>query len=138
MNNMKQPGFWKKGRLEQKRFYSIKLKLSTNIITFVFGLLTAALILLPLILLIIQSLKIYSYNGKILIPYFTFLWILLAVFNGLSNYFTVKLAQSMNKDMISMQEIKTKFIFFYQVLNPGFALATIFIIGFIMLKVLGG
>ena len=58
------------------------------------------------------------------------------LFNGLSNYFTVKLAQAYNKDMDSLQEIKAKYIFYYQILNIGFGIFSLIVIIFFGLGIL--
>lgn len=128
MDNVKQPSAWKKGKLEHNKFYDIKLNRKTNFITFTFGLITGAVLLLPLFLLLFQFLKVYGYDNTFFLLFIILIWILIMLFNGLSNYFTVKLAQAYNKDMINLQAIKPKYIFLYQTLNIGFALASLFII----------
>lgn len=131
---VKQPNFWVRGKIEQRKFYEITLSTKTNIITFLFGLIAGALIILPFGLMVIQFLMIYGYDFSILTLYLTIIWVLIMLFNGLSNYFTVKLAQSYNKDMITLQAIKPKYIFFYQIFNFGFGFVSLFIIIFFGLR----
>lgn len=139
MNNKfnKEPNFWIKGKLEQRKFYEIKLKRSTNIGTFIFGLLLAVIIILPFGLMIYQYLIIYGYNLRIFIAYLLLIWLGLMLFNALSNYFTVKLAQAASKEMINLQEINANYIFWYQLLNIGFGLITLFLLVFFGINVLG-
>lgn len=137
-NNFKrEPNFWIKGKLEQRKFYDIKLNRSTNIWTFILGLLLAVIIILPFGLMIYQYLIIYGYNLRIFIVYLLLIWIGLMFFNALSNYFTVKLAQSASKEMINLQQINANYIFWYQLLNIGFGLITLFLLIFFGINVIG-
>lgn len=129
--------FWMRGKLEQKKFYDIQLKRSTNIITFLLGLIFGALLLLPFGLMVFQYLMIYGYDMSIFVLYLTIIWVLIMIFNGLSNYFTVKLAQAYNKDMVNLQAIKPKYIFFYQIFNFGFGFISLLIIVFFGLRLIG-
>ncbi|MFA7434751.1 MAG: hypothetical protein WC006_00115 [Bacilli bacterium] len=128
--NYKEPNFWIRGKLEQRKFYDIKLNTKTSIITFIAGLLFGAVIILPFGLMLFQFIMIFGYNLSIFVLYLTIIWILMMLFNGFSNYFTVKLAQAYNKDMNTLQELEPRYIFFYQILNFGFGLFSLFIIVF--------
>lgn len=134
-DNSKNQNFWIIGRNEQKKFYDIKLTTKTNIITFIGGLLLGAIIILPFGLMVFQYIQIYNYKA-IFSFYILLIWILLMLFNGLSNYFTLKLAQAYNKDMDSLQEIKAKYIFYYQILNIGFGIFSLIVIIFFGLGIL--
>lgn len=127
-NEKKQPNFWVRGKQDQMKFYDIKLNRKTNIITFLFGLISGALLLLPFGIMIYQYLLIYSYTITAFPLYITIVWILIMIFNGISNYMTVKLAQVYNKDMQNLQEIDAKNIFWYQIFNPGFAFISFLLI----------
>lgn len=130
----KEPNFWVKGKLQQAKFYDIKLGLKTNIITFVAGFILGALMVLPFALMLLQFLMLNGYDLSIFVIYLTIIWILMMLFNGFSNYFTVKIAQAYNKDMLSLQEIETKYIFFYQIFNFGFGIVSLFLIVFFGLR----
>lgn len=133
----KEPNFWLRGKIEQRKFNDINLNKKTNILTFIFGLLMGALILLPFGIMLLQHIIIFGYDLSIFVLYLTIIWILMMIFNGLSNYFTVKLAQAYNKDMINLQDITPKYIFFYQILNFGFGLFSLFIIVFVGIRLIG-
>lgn len=135
-DGIREPNFWIRGKTEQRKFYDIKLKTKTNVITFIAGLLFGGILIFPFGLMLFQYIEVYGYDMSIFVLYLTIIWILMMVFNGLSNYFTVKVAQSYNKDMISLQQIKPKYIFFYQLLNFGFGLFSLFIIVFFGIQLL--
>ncbi len=140
MNNdvkVKKPNFWIRGKLENKKFYEIKLTWKTNVLTFVLGLVLAVIVVLPLVFMIYQYLFIFGYNLKIFFLYLTIIWIVLMIFNGLSNYFTVKFAQSANKDIVNLQAIKAGEIFFYQIFNFGFGVISLLLILFFGFNILG-
>lgn len=129
--NEKSPNFWSLGKQETKKFYDIELSPSVNIKSFIIGLLLAAVLILPLGILIFQYLMIYGYKGVFNI-YLLFIWVGLLLFNGLSNYFSVKIAQAYDINNHLLQTIKGKYVFFYNCLNIGFAVFT-----FILIVVLG-
>ncbi|MDD3106881.1 MAG: hypothetical protein PHP65_03660 [Bacilli bacterium] len=137
MNDQRQPNFWLRGRRETKKFYEIRLNRSTSFSTFIFGFLIAALLIFPIGLLIYQFLAIYGYNLSIFGVYLILIWLTLMLFNGLSNYLTVKIAQSSAKEMRNLQEIEAEYIFWYQLLNIGFGLFSLIIIVFSAIQILG-
>jgi magnesium-transporting ATPase (P-type) len=137
MNDQRQPNFWLRGRRETKKFYEIRLNRSTSFSTFIFGFLIAALLIFPIGLLIYQFLAIYGYNLSIFGVYLILIWLTLMLFNGLSNYLTVKIAQSSAKEIRNLQEIEAEYIFWYQLLNIGFGLFSLIIIVFSAIQILG-
>ncbi|MGD9886824.1 MAG: hypothetical protein AB7T03_02530 [Bacilli bacterium] len=137
MDNQNQPNFWLRGKRETKKFYDIRLNRFTSVKTFVFGFLLAAIIILPIAILIYQFLVIFGYNLTIFGLYLTLIWIALMFFNGLSNYLTVKIAQASVKDMINLQAIEANYIFWYQLLNIGFGVFSLIIIVVSAIQVLG-
>lgn len=136
-DRIKEQNFWQRGKSEQSKFYDIKLKTKTSVITFIFGLLLGAVIILPFGIMMLQYLVMFGYDLSIFVFYLTIIWVLMMAFNGLSNYFTVKLAQAYNKDMINLQDIKPKYIFFYQIFNFGFGLVSLFVIVFFGVRLIG-
>lgn len=136
-DRVKEQNFWQRGKSEQSKFYDIKLKTKTSVITFIFGLLLGAVIILPFGIMMLQYLVMFGYDLSIFVFYLTIIWVLMMAFNGLSNYFTVKLAQAYNKDMINLQDIKPKYIFFYQIFNFGFGLVSLFVIVFFGVRLIG-
>ncbi|HNZ50708.1 MAG TPA: hypothetical protein PK087_05100 [Bacilli bacterium] len=137
MDNQKQPNFWLRGKRETKKFYEIRLNRSTSIATFIFGFLLAAVIVLPIGILIYQFLVIFGYNLAVFGLYLTLIWLALMFFNGLSNYLTVKIAQASVKDMLNLQAIEAGYIFWYQLLNIGFGLFSLIIIIISAIQILG-
>jgi|SRR5690554_2994681 len=132
--NKKEPNFWVRGKRETKNFYAIQLHPAINIKSFIFGLLFAAVIIVPFGIMVFQYLMIYAYLGAFRI-YLLIIWLGLLLFNGLSNYFTVKIAQAYDVDNHRLQAINAKYIFLYNCLNIGFAIFTLFIIIFLGLAV---
>lgn len=136
-NYHREPNFWIRGRRENKKFYEINLKRITELKTFVFGLLLSSLLILPIGLMLYQYIVIYGYDAGSFGIYLTVVWIAIMLFNGLSNYITVKICQSLVKDMDNLQKIEAGYIFLYQILNPIFGLVTLIIIVFGAISILG-
>lgn len=136
-NNLDNINFWKRGKIEQANFYSINLKRKTNLISFIFGLVFSAILLLPFIFMLIQFAVVFSYNFSFFVLYLTVAWVLLMIFNGLSNYITVKIAQASVKDMVNLQAIKPKYILLYQCLNIGFGIVSLILIVIFGIRLLG-
>jgi len=138
MNDLnRQPNFWARGKREQKKFYDIKLNRSTNIKTFIFGFLISLIIMFPFAYMIYQYLIIFGYNRSIFGVYLAFFWVALMIFNGLSNYLTVKMAQSSAKDIINLQAIEARYILIYQMLNIGFGMFSLIIIIIFGVQIIG-
>lgn len=116
------PNLWKKGKRQQKIFYDINLKRSTSMKTFIFGLLITAIIALPFALALYQYLDVYKWNVQAFRIFLLIAWVLILLVNGLSNFFTVKLAKAYNPEMDNLMELDEYAILFYQTLNPGFAI----------------
>ena len=55
---MNRKNLWSKGKEETKKFYEIKLNRSTNIITFIFGLVVTVIIIFPFAALLLEILEI--------------------------------------------------------------------------------
>jgi len=128
--------FWVRGKIDQHKFYDIKLKTKTNFITFLFGLIVGGLLVLPFCLLVYQYFYLYRYNMSSLPLYFTLFWIIIMFFNAISNYLTVKLAQAYNKDMENLQELSAKHIFLYQLFNFKFGIVVLLFILLFALRAL--
>ncbi|HOE06757.1 MAG TPA: hypothetical protein PLQ99_03580 [Bacilli bacterium] len=119
---MNRKNLWSKGKEETKKFYEIKLNRSTNIITFIFGLVVTVIIIFPFAALLLEILEINWYKPQAIITFLSFAWGLLMISNGLSNFFTVKLAKCYARDMLELQAIDEYAILFYQCLNIGFGI----------------
>jgi len=132
--NEKTPNFWTRGKRETKKFYQIELRGSVNIKSFIFGLLLAVAVILPGAIMLFQYLMIYGYRG-VFEFYLLLSWFGLLLFNGLSNYFTVKIAQAYEPDNARLQAISAKHVFLYNLLSIGFAILSLFILIFVGLFV---
>jgi hypothetical protein len=128
---------FKEGKTELRKYYSIRLKTSTNFISFFLGFLIAVVIVLPIALMLAQGLMLYGYNTIYAIIFMLLIWLGLLLFNGISNYLTVVISKSLEKDLLELQKIKAKPIFFYQVSNFGFAIFSLIIIIFVAIQIIG-
>lgn len=128
---------WKTGKRDIKKFYEVKLKRSTNIKTFLFGILITLIIMLPLALLLVQFYKAYIYNLNLRMLFLLIGWIMVWFCNGLSNYFTVKLAKKYFKEEPKLQNLDEVAILYYETLNPGFIIFTFFLLIFVFLGLMG-
>ena len=77
--------------------------------------------------MLFQYLMIYGYLGVFRI-YMLISWLGLLLFNGLSNYFTVKIAQAYQPDNKRLQDISAKHVFLYNLLSIGFAIFALIVI----------
>lgn len=127
MNNQ---SLWSRGKEHTKKFYDIKLNRSTNIITFLFGLVVTVIIIFPFAALLLGVLEMNWYKPQAIIFFLSIAWGLLMLSNGLSNFFTVKLAKCYARDMFELQAIDENAILFYQCLNIGFGAFTLGILIF--------
>ena len=91
-------GLWRKGKNDIKKFYDIKFNKSTNIKTLVFGIIITAVLIIPFASLLIQFFQAYYYNLKVCLVILLIGWILLWLCNGMSNYFSIKLAKLYYKE----------------------------------------
>ena len=89
----KEVGLWRKGKQDIKKYYEVKLKKSTSIKTFLFGVLLTLILILPIALLLLQIFKAYIYNLDVVLFIVVLALVLVWFCNGLSNYFTVKLTK---------------------------------------------
>ena len=116
----KEKSLWRVGKDDYKKFMSIRLSRKTNILSFLFGILFAAIIVLPYTFLIFQIVELFWFSRQALILFLSIAWGLIMIANGLSNYITVKIVKSYDKDLIDIQALDDKAIWFYHTLNPGF------------------
>lgn len=128
---------WKKGKQDIKKFYDVKLKRSTNIKTFLFGVLLTIICILPFALLLIQFFKAYVYNLNLVLLFALIAWVMLWVCNGVSNYFTIKLAKLYFSEDPKLNSVDEIAVLFYETLNPGFIIFTLFILVFVFIGIVG-
>lgn len=119
---------WRKGKQEIKKFYDIKFNKSTNIKTLLFGILITAIIIIPFATILIQIFKAYFYQLNVCMFLVLIGWMMLWLCNGLSNFFTVKLAKIYYKENPKLQNLDEMAILFYETLNPGFIIFTFFVL----------
>lgn len=124
----KEVSLWRKGKNDIKRYYEVKLKKSTSIKTFLFGVLLTLIIVLPIALLLLQIFKAYIYNLNIVLFVVVLALVLVWFCNGLSNYFTVKLTKLYFKEDNKLQSLDEVAILFYETLSPGFIIFTLAIL----------
>ena len=124
----KNVSLWRKGKQDIKKYYEVKLKKSTSIKTFLFGILLTLIIVLPIALILLQVFKAYIYNLNIVLFVVILALVLLWFCNGLSNFFTVKLTKNYFKEDNKLQGVDEVAILFYETLNPGFIIFTLFIL----------
>lgn len=118
--NNQNVSLWKKGKQDIKKFYEIKFNKSTNVKTLVFGILITAVIIIPFATILIQILQAYVYQLNLCMFLMLIGWIMLLICNGLSNYFSIKLAKLYYKENPKLQNIDEMAVMFYETLNPGF------------------
>ena len=126
--NNKKISTWRKGKRDLKTFYDVNLKRSTNIKTFLFGILLTFVIIFPFALILIQFYKAYIYNLNLTMLILTIGWVLIWLCNGLSNYFTIKLAKLYFKEDPKLQSVDEYAVFVYETFNPGFIIFSLVII----------
>ena len=124
----KEVGLWRKGKQDIKKYYEVKLKKSTSIKTFLFGVLLTLILILPIALLLLQIFKAYIYNLDVVLFIVVLALVLVWFCNGLSNYFTVKLTKLYFKEDNKLQALDEVAILFYETLSPGFIIFTLFIL----------
>lgn len=116
---------WKQGKVDIVKYYELKMKRSTNIKSFLFGILLTLLVLLPFLLVLIQVFKVYVYNMTFRFIILGLAWIMLMFANGLSNYFMVKLSKLYYPENPNLMILNTKAILIYESFNIGFGIFTI-------------
>lgn len=136
MLNEKQSSLWTYGKKEYKKFMNIKLKRKTSTLSFLYGILLTAIPLLPLAWLLFEIIEIKWYNPNTVYIFLSIAWVMFMFANGLSNYITVKIVKSYEKEMDNVQQINEKAIFFYQSLNIGFGIFILFVLIFILVEAL--
>ena len=111
---------WRTGKDDHKKFMSIRLSRKTNIVSFLLGILFTAIIILPSTFIVFQVVEIYWFSRRALVLFLSIAWGLLMIANGLSNYITIKIVKAYNTDLVDIQALDDKAIWFYHTLNPGF------------------
>ena len=76
------------------------------------------------LLILIQFFSVYYYNPSIKLFLIVIAWALLLLCNGLSNYFSIKLAKLYYKESPKLQSVDEWAVLFYETLNPGFIIFT--------------
>jgi len=127
---------WRKGKNDIKKFYDIKFNKSTNIKTLVFGIIITAVLIIPFASLLIQFFQAYYYNLNVCLVILLIGWILLWLCNGLSNYFSIKLAKLYYKENPKLQSLDEGAVLFYETLNPGFIFFTFCVLLFLFFGLL--
>lgn len=122
---------WRRGKQDIKKFYDIKFNRSTNFKTLVFGILITTVIIIPFVAILFQLLRSYIYNLNVCMLIMLVGWVLLLICNGLSNYFSIKLAKIYYKENPKLESIDAMAVFFYETLNPGFIIFTFAVLMFL-------
>lgn len=133
----KDVSLWRKGKQDIKKFYDIKFKKSTNIKTLIYGILITAIIIIPFALILMQIYKAYVYHLNVSMFVMLIGWVMLWICNGLSNLFTIKLSKLYYKENPKLEAIDEIAVFFYETLNPGFMIFTLFVIIFVFFALVG-
>ena len=139
MNNTlvpKEKSLWKAGRDDYKKFMKIRLSRKSNIISFLFGILLTAIIVLPFTFVIFQIVELYWFSRKTMILFLAIAWGLLMIANGLSNYITIRMVKAYNTDLVDIQNLDDKAIWFYHTLNPGFGIFMLIVMIFFWVSAL--
>lgn len=119
---------WKKGKIDTKKYYNLKLNRATDIKSLLFGMLLALIVILPFLLILIQVFNVFYYHLTVQSILMIVAWLMLLIANGLSNMFMVKLAKNYFPEYPQLMEIDEKAIFVYQTFNLGFAIFTLILI----------
>ena len=134
MNNMitpKEKPLWRTGRDDHKKFMSIRLSRKTNIVSFLFGILLTAIIILPSTFIIFQVVELFWFSRSSMVLFLAIAWALLMIANGLSNYITIRIVKAYNRDLTDIQALDDKAIWFYHTLNPGFGIFMLIVMVFL-------
>ena len=132
----KDKSLWRTGKDDYKKFMSVRLSRKTNALSYLFGLLFTAVIILPFTFIIFQIVELYWFSYKTMLLFLAFAWGLLMIANGLSNYISVKMVKAHNTDMSDIQSLDDKAIWFYQTLNPGFGIFILVVMVFLWVSTL--
>lgn len=131
-------GIWRTGKEESKRFLNIPIGKKKEITSYIYGLLLAAAILAPFVLLAYQVFDLYKYSLSIIVAFLVFVWVALILFSALSNWITVLIVKAWLPEDVEVQKTNTSAIFVYQLLNPGFAAFALIIIMIFVFAALNG
>jgi hypothetical protein len=128
---------WKKAKQTQLDFYNLKISSKTNILGTILALLGSVLIILPLALILIQTIFIYGYHRSILFICLFFIWVGIMLFNGILNYLTIRFSKSLERNNPGLQALEEKHVFYYQCLNPIIAVISLILIIFFAYQIGG-
>lgn len=129
----KKMGLWRFGKSQYKQFTNYHVKRTTFIKTTVFGILISLLVLLPFILVLIALYKVFAYNPFWKIGIMVAVYLLLLIYNGISNYYTVQITKKYITDDEKLQKFDAWAICYYNILNPLFMIFAFFIIIFLLI-----
>ena len=116
------------GKQNIKQYYEIKMKKWSDWRLLFESIILTLVIFLPIILMYIQLFYIYGYNVYSIIIISVIGWILLMLFNGVSNAFQIIFVKHVYKDNKLAQEFNPLAVFIYQSTNIGFAIFTFVLI----------
>lgn len=133
-NDYSNRSLWSTGKSEFKKFMKIKFKKSTSNKAFIWGIVLTAIPVLPLAWTLFEIIEVYWYNPNTVYLFLAIAWALFMFCNGLSNYITIRMLKKYEPDMVDLQMIKDKAVFFYQTLNPGFGIFIFIIFVFLLVS----
>ncbi len=115
--------YFRIGKEHYRTFCELKLKRKTNVKSIFLGLFLTAVLIIPLAIFAFQFIELYWYkNPETMFIFLSIAFALFMLCNGISNYITVKAVKLVEPDMDNLQALDEWAIFFYQFLNPWFAL----------------
>lgn len=118
----------KQGKIDNKKYYELKIKKSIDLKALFMGLLLTLILFIPIILLLVQLFYLYAYNPSYRSILIIAAWIILMLCNGTSNFISLKIVKAYLPDDLKIQCLNEKAIFVYQSTNIGFAIFTLVII----------
>lgn len=135
-NEEKKKSLWRTGKENTKKFYEVKTKKSTEIKSFLAGILLTFIVICPILLILITLFKAFYYDPRIKLLLISIAWGLLLLCNGLSNMFTVKVTKKYFPQDPKLMSVDEMSILFYQTFNIGFIFFTLVILIFVAIGVL--
>lgn len=126
---------WKKGKIDIRNFYEVKLKRSHNVKSFLFGLLFTLILILPFALILLNLFKAFYYNLSLKALFLIIGWVLVWVCNGISNVITIEIAKKYYEEDPKLQKIDSFAVFVYETFNPGFIFFSFVIVLFLFLGI---
>lgn len=122
----------KKGRQQLKTLNQLSIKGSMNLKSFVFSILLATILIIPIIIIAYNVFSLYdpsTVNFKIMLVF-----CLLAIFlhNSISSSLYIILLKNYLSDLDELKSINTKDIFIVELFNPFMILLVVVVIVFLM------